>query len=329
MESRAKAKGEAFGVPYFTDLGQMLAKVEFDLLVNLTSVPNHFAVSLKGLQAGRHVYTQKPMTITVEEANRLIDEAARRKLKLVAEEAKPLLVANRTIRKLLDDGVLGKVVWARATCSHWGPAIIDNWPTDPEWFYQKGVGPLRDVGVERLHRLTHLLGPAKRVAAMSGINQPEVVVRGGPCAGRRIVVGEDDITLLTLDFGDSVFATLDAAWVNHRATRVPPLEIYGEKGVITLIGEDRDRADPRGVEIELYRDEPDHSIRGWTKVDVIPPLKNDPAPAVAGLHHAIECILNDTKPVISGEIARHCIEIMEKAYVAARTGITQSLETAF
>ncbi len=45
--------------------------------------------------------------------------------------------------------------------------------------------------------------------------------------------------------------------------------------------------------------------------------------------HAIDCILEDKKPLLSGEHARHCIEIMEKAFVAARTGITQNLETTF
>ena len=64
FEDRARRPAVKFNVPYFLDLDEMLAKVEFDLLVNLTNVPAHFATSLKGLQAGRHVYTQKPVTVT-------------------------------------------------------------------------------------------------------------------------------------------------------------------------------------------------------------------------------------------------------------------------
>ncbi len=328
VEARSGARGEEFGVPHFTDLDEMLGKADFDLLVNLTPVPNHFRLSLKALQAGKHVYTQKPMTVTVEEATTLIDEAAKRGVKLVAEDARPILPATRTIRRLLEDGLIGKVVWVRATCTHWGPAIIDNWPTDPEWFYRKGAGPLRDVGIERLHVLTSLLGPAKRVTAMSGVNQPEVTVRGGPNKGKRIEVDEDDVTLLTIDFGDSVFAMLDTAWVNCRATHTPQMEIYGQKGVISHLSGGHPKAGASDFAIELYRDEPEHGIRGWTSVDAIPPLTPDPPPAVAGLVHAIECILEDKKPVLSGEHARHCIEIIEKAFVAARTGVTQDIETA-
>jgi len=324
-EERARPRAEQFGVPYYLDLDEMLAKADFDLLVNITNVQAHYALSLKALQAGRHVYTQKPMTVTVEEATTLIEEAAKRDLKLVAEEVVAIMPVTRTMRKLLDEGVIGKVTWARITCTHWGPAIIDNWPTDPSWFYKKGAGPLRDVGIERIHMLTALLGPAKRVTAMSGINQLEVVVRGGPNKDMRIEVDEDDITLLTLDFGDAIFAMLDSAWVNVRASFTPRLEIYGQKGVISLLN----RGHPKGGSIQLYRDEAELGIRGWMDVDLIPPLRHDPPLRVAGLVHAVECILEDKKPIPSGEHARHCIEIMEKAFIAARTGVTQELETTF
>jgi predicted dehydrogenase len=324
-EERARPRAEQFGVPYYLDLDDMLQEEDFELLVNITNVQAHYALSLKGLQAGRHVYTQKPMTVTVEEATTLIEEAAKRELKLVAEQVVGLSPVNRTIRRLLQNDVIGKVTWARATCTHWGPAIIDNWPTDPSWFYQKGAGPLRDVGIERLHQLTALLGPAKRVSAMSGINQPEVVVRGGLKKGMRIEVTQDDITLLTLDFGDAIFAMLDTAWVNVRESFTPRLEIYGQKGVISLPR----GGDPRAPAIMLYRDEPALGIRGWTEVNQIPPLRPDPPARVAGVVHAIECIQEDKQPIPTGEHARHCIEIMEKAFQAARTGVVQDLETEF
>ena len=68
-EAMALVTGEKFGVKtIYTDLDTMLAKEEFDLLVNLTRIPDHFVVSLTALKAGRHVYTQKPMTTSVEEA---------------------------------------------------------------------------------------------------------------------------------------------------------------------------------------------------------------------------------------------------------------------
>jgi predicted dehydrogenase len=325
-EERARPRAEEFGVPYYTDFDEMLAKADFDLLVNLTNVQSHFPLSLKALQASKHVYTQKPMTVTTEEATILIEDAAERGLKLVSEDAGPLFPYNLTVRRLIQEGVIGKVVWARSRCTHWGPAIIDNWPTDPAWFYKKGAGPLRDVGIERLQLLTALLGPARRVTAMSGINQAEVVVRGGPNKGKVIQVEEDDVTLLTLDFGDAIFAMLDTAWVNVRATQVPDLEVYGSKGVITSMG---GGSKARPHTLLLYRDEPELGIRGWQEVELIPPERPLPPVQVLGLAHAMDCVLDGRKPILSGEHARHCIEIIEKAFVAARTGITQDLATTF
>ena len=107
------------------------------------------------------------------------------------------------------------------------------------------------------------------------------------------------------------------------------MEIYGQKGVISHLSGGHPKAGAGDFAIELYRDEPEHGIRGWTSVDAIPPLTPDPPPAVAGLVHAIECILEDKKPVLSGEHARHCIEIIEKAFVAARTGTAQKIENTF
>jgi len=326
---RLKRPMDMHHVPGFTDLDEMLAKVDFDLLVNLTNDQMHYSLNLKGLQAGKHVYTQKPMTVTVEQATTLIEEAAKRKLKLVSEEAVGTFLLYRTMRKLLDEGVIGKVVWARATCTHWGPATIDNWPTDPAWFYLKGGGPLRDVGIERLHALTYLLGPCKRVSAMSGINQPEVVVRGGPTKGKLVKVEEDDVTLLTLDFGNSTFAMLDAVWVNQRAILTPYLEIYGQKGVLTVMKASGRDPGQRDFDLRLFRDEPGLGVRGWAQIEAIPPLKPDPSVAITGVVHAIDCILDDMRPISSGEHARHCIEIMEKSYLAARTGTVQTIVHTF
>lgn len=323
LEERAKERAEAFNVPYYLSVDELLAGAQFELLVNLTSVPNHFAVSLKALEAGKHVYSQKPMALTTAEATALIDKAKAQNLILTCEDSTPIQPVGRTVRKLINEGVIGKIVWARMTCTHWGPATIDNWPTDPTWFYKKGAGPLFDVGVERIQMVTDLMGPVKRVSAMSGINLDKVEVRGGPHKGEIIDVTEDDVTLLTMDFGDSRFALLDTAWVQHRATRTPAFEIYGQKGVISQ------SETHYSQQLELYRDEPELGIRGWTDVKLIPPVQPDPPGRVVGLFHTINCILDGVEPVISGERARHCIEVIEKAFIAARTGVTQTLETTF
>jgi UDP-N-acetylglucosamine 3-dehydrogenase len=118
VEERAKPWADQFGVPFYTDLDEMLDRLDFDLLVTLTNMESHCTLNLRGLQAGRHVYTQKPMTVTVKEATTLIEEAAKRDLKLVAEESAALFPEIRTARKLIDEGVIGKGYWIRSAFTH-------------------------------------------------------------------------------------------------------------------------------------------------------------------------------------------------------------------
>jgi hypothetical protein len=109
------------------------------------------------------------------------------------------------------DGVIGKPASARVQSSHAGLAAR-VWPADPTWFYQKGAGPLLDMGVYRIHRVTGVLGPAKAVAAMSVITAPRRRARGGAFDGLEIAVTEQDNNRLLLDFGGSTFAVVDATF---------------------------------------------------------------------------------------------------------------------
>jgi len=143
-------------------------------------------------------------------------------------------------------------------------------------------------------------------------------VRGGPYKGKRIDVEVDDNTLIMLDFGNATFAFVDATFC-VRAAKGPSMEIYGSEGTIS-IGE-------YGAErpFELYREDLKLGIRGWTALE-LPDRDNWFTGAVA---HMIDCILEDKEPVVSGEHARHVIEIMTKAIEAARQGQALELETTF
>jgi len=92
---------------HYGDLDRMLARSEFDLLVNNTPIPQHYAVTLAALRAGRNVYTQKPMTTTVGEATELIDEAHRRGLKFAVAPEHPVRPVIRKLRELIAEGAIG------------------------------------------------------------------------------------------------------------------------------------------------------------------------------------------------------------------------------
>lgn len=313
VEAAAQATARRFAIPHpYADLDAMLAADDFDLLVNTTRIPDHFAVTLAALRAGRHVYTQKPLATTVADATALIAEAAARGLTLAAAPEHPLHPAIRAVGALLADGAIGRVAFATVRSSHAGPETHDV-PRDARWFYQPGSSPLLDMGVHGLSQITALLGPVRRLSCLSGRTAPVRHHTAGSHRGQRIDVAIDDNTLLLLDFGDATFGVLDATYCVP-ATQAPHLELHGSAGTISL--------HRRGAEVtvQLYRAE----TQAWTDVPFPAPAARD-----LGVLHAVECLRGEGELVLTGERGRHLVEIMVAAPQAAAAGTTLPLTTAF
>jgi len=320
VEERVKKIKEEFGAKeYYLNYSEMLQKADIEAVVILTNPKYHFSLSLEALKAGKHVYTEKTMGFTLEEADTLIKKAEEMGVKLAAAPAVILSPVNQQIKKIIEKGLIGKTCFVCAHSSHGGPASWDNFTTDPTWFYKKGAGPLYDLGIYALHTLTGILGPAKRVTAFSGISIPEVIARSGVVKGKKIKVEADDNTQLLLDFGNNTFAYVDATFC-MKANRGPATVFYGSEGIITS------GAFGQGP-LEVYTEKEEVvGMRGW----ITPPEARKPNWTLAsGVIHLAECIREDKKPVISAEHARHVMEIMIMAYESAKSGQAQNLTTVF
>jgi predicted dehydrogenase len=233
-------------------------------------------------------------------------------------------------RRLIRGGAIGKVAFGRLQSSHGGPAAM-AWPADPTWFYQRGAGPLLDMGVYGLDRITGLLGPARRVAAMSGVTAPTRRARGGPFDGVEIPVTEDDNTLLLLDFGDAVFAFVDATF-NVLASQSADLELFGSAGSL-IVNRPGFPSGPGRLALELFQADAAPGLSGWVtpcSLDAEPPPDRAALLARAVLvDHLVDCLELGTRPVTGADRARHVLEIMLAAQTAAREGRTVELQTTF
>ena len=319
---RAESSRETFGfAAAYTDYSEMLRSERLDLVAILTPINAHFAQALEALRAGVNVYVQKTMAASTAEALELNREAEERELIVAPSPGQMVDHWHQEAKRILTQGLIGKVVFARCQGPHPGHEAQDLGGVDPSWYYAPGGGPMMDVAVYPLTSLVGLIGPALRVSAMSGIVVPE-----RSWGGKNIPISMDDNTALLLDFGSSVFATVSGNFVTRR-WNTPQVELVGTRGVLNLGGWMLP-----ATPLEYYSEnEHDGFQASWTKP--VPPLDSPQSQpmshTVRDLLHVVECVSSGATPAMSGEQAAHVIEIIEKGYVSAREGTVQHLETTF
>ena len=286
-----------------TSAQAVLEAEDVDLVGIFTSMNAHGPLTLQALAAGKHVLVEKPMATSLEEGRTVLAAAENAPGLLVCAPHVLLSPTYRAIRGLLGASTIGSVLSARARYGWAGP----SWG---KWFYEPGGGSLFDLGVYNVTSLCGLLGPVRRVTAMSGVAIAEREVEG-----ERIRVEAEDNAHVLLDFGDSRFAVVTTGFTMQKY-RSPAIELYGETGVVQLLGDDWA---PHGY--ELWRN--DHGA--W---EVFP--EEDPGwQWTEGLRHLVECIEHGSRPVTRPEQAFHALEIMQAAKAAAADGCARSIESDF
>jgi predicted dehydrogenase len=326
VPGRATEVARRFGIPEaYTSLEQMLEDADIDAVVNLTPIPAHAATSAAILRAGKHLVVEKPIATSLAEADEIIGLAAANDLVLACAPPDMLFGPYTEARRLIQSGVIGDVAFARVRSSHAGPGGgAEPWPLDPSWFYRDGSGPLFDMGVYGIHEITGLLGPARRVTAFAGITDATRTVRFGPFAGTVMPVDTPDNCLFMLDFGNSRFAVIDATF-NVHASRSPKVEVFGRKGVVNIYT-------PDGPNVEVFRTDIVPGLDGWaapTAWPITDSVHRDRLGRAVLVEHLARCVRTGERPVLSGEHARHALEIMLAVTESAREGRVVELTTTF
>jgi len=209
---------------------ELIADAEVDLVLNLTPPSAHAAVVAAALAAGKHVYTEKPLATTVDEARELVAEAERRGLRLGCAPDTFLSSPYETGRRLLAEGAIGIPVGAAATMLVGGP---DGWHPNAEMFYRTGGGPVLDIAPYYLTALVSLLGPIGSVAAFAETPTPQRTLAAGARAGETIQVEVPTHAAAVLRMRSGPLATLAVSF-ETRGQYVSGLTVYGTGGLLTL-----------------------------------------------------------------------------------------------
>jgi predicted dehydrogenase len=295
---------EKFGVERFTTDYQEIAEADdIDLVLVLTSGNTHFEPAYAALKAGKHVMTEKPMAVSLEDGKALRDLALQGPGQLLSTPATILSPTFVTIWRRVQNGDIGRLLSGRAFYSYVGT----EWSP---WFFSKNSGSLFDLGVYNLVSITGLFGPAKRVSAFMGTANPEYVIKG-----QTIKMESDDNTHVMLDFGGAAYAVITTGYTAQKY-RCPGIELYGSEGTLQMLGDDWA---PKGYEMWQNK------VGAWQLFEE----KGWYWHWTDGLRHFVESLHRGVKPLITPEHAYHVLEIMLKARQSSDEGVVKDLESTF
>ncbi|MCS4243578.1 putative dehydrogenase [Rhizobium sp. BIGb0125] len=221
----AELKAEEYGAKA-QSIPELLANNEIDVIVNLTIPAAHFSVSKAILEAGKHVYSEKPLVLTLEEGEELRKVAAEKKLSVGCAPDTFLGGSHQLARKYIDEGRVGRIT--SGTCHVMSPGM-EMWHPNPGFFFVAGGGPILDLGPYYIANLINLLGPVKRVAALTSMANKTRTITSQPLAGQTIPVETPTNIHALLEFVSGATITLSASWDvwSHRHAN---MELYGTEG---------------------------------------------------------------------------------------------------
>ncbi|MBL9162383.1 MAG: Gfo/Idh/MocA family oxidoreductase [Planctomycetaceae bacterium] len=313
IPERAGARAKEFRVPHeYPHIDAMLSGVPFDLLVNLTDMQEHERLNRQAIEAGKHIWSEKPIANSLAAGQELLRLA---KGKGVRVWGAPVVVASpqfSAMAKAIAAGELGSIASAKADYGHTGP----DWSA---FFYKEGGGSLPDLGVYNLSTLTGLLGPAKSVTAMTSIVTPtrNIYEKG------EIKVEAEDNALVLLDHGDAKISCVQCGFNffnphghEGKSESRHTVSIYGSRGSMGLVGYDWE---PLGVDVATEA-RPEYERRATDAKGYV---------WQQGASEVAECLATGKEPLFTAEHALHVVEIMTAARQSQREGRRIPLTSTF
>jgi predicted dehydrogenase len=284
---------------------ELLRDPAVDAILNLTPIGLHAEVTLAALEAGKHVYSEKPLAGGVAEARAIRDAAAERGRVLVCAPCVMLFPQVAHAAELLASGAVGTPSSVRASAFGGAPPW-EGYASDPSPFFSPEGGPLVDMAVYPLAAIAGLIAPVARLSAVSSRTREAFEVAEGPAAGVRVPVEVDDNWQLVLELQGGCLAAVEANFC-AQATAAPELEIRGDAGTLALSL--LDVSEP----VRLF------SEGEWHETSV--PHERAAGPDhLLGVEQLVESVASGGEPSLSADRAIHVLAVIAAARRAAGLG---------
>jgi len=322
--NRAAAEGQAsdHGCKAMS-VDELMADSSIDIVINLTVPAAHFEVTQRALRAGKHVYSEKPYVLSLEEGVALKSLADANQLRIGSAPDTFLGGAHQRARELVDAGAVGQIVGGSCYYHSHG---METWHPNPDFFYQPGGGPVLDMGAYYVSHLVQLIGPVKRVVAMSSRPFDTRTISSEPRAGETIPVDVDTTINAILEFEQGAQITFASSW-----------DVWSsENNLIEL----------HGTEKSMFLPDPNHfggdiKIKDAETEETVEPLSVLSSPnhmnangelstnyRGIGLADMAVAIEEGREHRCNSELALHVIDVLMSMLHAAKTGVSENISTS-
>lgn len=260
IPEKAREMAALFNVPKACSVDELLADPAVEMVVNLTVPKAHFEINMAALQAGKHVYCEKPLAMSFADAQKSLALSEEKGLMLGCAPDTILGSPLQTCLKVIEEGWIGKPLAATTNFVCSGHEL---WHPNPAYFYQPGGCPMMDIGPYYVTAMVMLLGAVEKVSCFAKKSFDQRVVRSAPNAGQIIDADTYSHYSGIMTFKSGVIANINTSydiWISN----LPFLEIYGSAGALIV-------PDPNFFQGEVK------VFRGESMVDAIKGLPMDDA----------------------------------------------------
>ena len=318
----ARARAKEFKLRAET-VDDLLAAKDIDIVVNLTIPAVHYEVSKRVLDAGKHVYSEKPFVLSVKEGLDLKKRAGKNGLRIGSAPDTFLGGAHQLVRNLIDTGKVGKITSGTCYVMSHG---MEHWHPNPDFFFQPGAGPVLDIGPYYVTDLIQLIGPVRQVAAVATTPAKERTILSKPRRGEKIPVNTPTTIHAVLQFDNGAVVTLNTSWDVWRHGHAP-MELYGEAGTVFV-------PDPNFFGGTVSYTKGESTVKTLPKWDHPFAVANEKHPhgmmanyRTAGLADMALAIMEGRPHRCSMELALHAVDVMTGILKSGETGKFVAMQT--
>lgn len=319
----AQAKAAEYGVEAVSP-DRLLADPDIEVVINLTVPAAHVPVGLQVIEAGKHLYSEKPLATRFADGEALLRAAAAKGVRLGCAPDTFLGAGHQACRRAVDEGRIGTPVAGAVCMANRG---MEGWHPNPEFFFKHGGGPVHDMGPYYVTQLVNLLGPVARVTAEASRGYETRTVGKGPLQGSVIQVEVPTTVNGALLFASGANVALTMSWDIWKHER-PFIEIYGTEGSLQNPNPNFFGGEPRVTERNS----------DWTPLDIsahpfgVPNRTTLLGQQVAdyriiGLLDMAAALREGRPHRVGGELALHVLEVLDAFERAAVEGRHVAIES--